>query len=232
VLSKVTNKYEVEAYDKIFTKDEADVRFAANQHFHSFLPKYYGSFTNAESGETYIKLENLLQGRANANILDLKMGTTSITVNTPLDQYERANEKDAKTTSVSLGFRVTGYIIKDKEGKVIEKEVKPHGKALAEHIPGIISKVLSGNDLGSINQEALDFVTKRAGEMLEYFENHHSRMITGSSVLMIIDNVSKSYEMKIIDLSSSKDFEDLSKRDEGYVLGLRNIISFLNGLKE
>ena len=49
--------------------------------------------------------------------------------------------------------------------------------------------------------------------MLDYFENHHSRMITGSSVLMIIDNVTHSYEMKIIDLSSSVDFEDLGKRD-------------------
>lgn len=138
------------------------------------------------------------------------MGTTSITVNTPADDYERIREKDEKTTSTTLGFRVTAYIIKDKEGKVLEKEVKPHGKALAEHIPGIIRKVLSGNELGAINPEALEFVRKRTAEMLEYFENHHSRMITGSSVLFIIDNVTKSYEMKIIDLSSSKDFEDLT----------------------
>lgn len=138
MLTKVTNKFEVEAYEKIFTKDANDLRYSANQIFHQFLPKYYGNFTNEETGETYIKLENLLQGRPYANILDLKMGTTSITVNTPLDMYDRAREKDAKTTSVTLGFRVTGYIIKDHEGKVLQKEVKPHGKALAEHIPGII----------------------------------------------------------------------------------------------
>ena len=86
---------------------------------------------------------------------------------------------------------------------ILEKEVKPHGKAQAEHIPGIIAKVLSGNDQGSINKDALNFVRARAKEMLHYFENHHSRRITGSSVLMLIDNVTKSYEMKIIDLSSS-----------------------------
>ena len=68
-------------------------------------------------------------------------------------------------------------------------------------------------------------------DMLEYFENHHSRKITGSSVLLVIDNVSKSYEMKIIDLSSSQDFSDLSQRDEGYVLGLRSILKFLNELQ-
>ena len=89
-LTKVTNKFEVEAYEKIFTKDVNDVRFSANQTFHKFLPTYYGSFTT-DSGETFIKLENLLQGRPNANILDLKMGTSSITVNTPLDMYDYTN---------------------------------------------------------------------------------------------------------------------------------------------
>ena len=64
---------------------------------------------------------------------------------------ERINEKDAVTTSVTLGFRVTGYLIKDKQGNVIEKELKPHGKALAEHIPRIIKKVLSGNEREDIN---------------------------------------------------------------------------------
>ena len=138
VLNKVTNKYEVEAYEKIFTADVNDIRYGANQAFKKFLPTYHGSFTS-ENGETYIKLENLLLGRPNANILDLKMGTSSITVNTPLDRYDYSNQKDAKTTSVSLGFRVTGYIIKDKSGKVVQREIKPHGKALAEHIPGIIT---------------------------------------------------------------------------------------------
>ena len=45
---------------------------------------------------------------------------------------------------------------------------------------------------------------------------------------MIIDNVTKKYEMKIIDLSSSQDYDDLSKRDEGYILGIQNLIKFLN----
>ena len=46
--------------------------------------------------------------------------------------------------------------------------------------------------------------------MLDYYENHHSRFISGSSILMIVDNVTKKYEMKIIDLSSSLEFDDLS----------------------
>ncbi len=90
------------------------------------------------------------------------MGTTTITVNTPEDRYEYSRQKDAKTTSVTLGFRVTAYIIKDAYGNVVEKEVKPHGKALAEHIPSIIKKVLMGNQQENINLEALEFFKKRS----------------------------------------------------------------------
>lgn len=96
---------------------------------------------------------------------------------------------------------MTAYIIKDKKGEIKEKEVKPHGRVLAEHIPGILRRVLSGNDNREINQEALDFLKKRTAELIEYFENQNSRAITGSSVLIVIDNLNKSYEMKVIDLS-------------------------------
>ena len=79
---KVTNNYEVEAYEKIFTKDVSDKRYEANAIFHRFLPHYYGYFTKEETGEFYIKLENLLIEKPHANILDMKIGTTSVTVNT------------------------------------------------------------------------------------------------------------------------------------------------------
>jgi hypothetical protein len=144
--------------------------------------------------------------------------------------YDYINQKDHKTTTISHGFRVTAYIIKDANGNVIEKEVKPHGKALAEHIPGILKRVLGGNGLSEINQDALDFIRRRTSEILEYFENHNTRSITGSSVLILIDNISKSYEMKIIDLSHFIDFEDTNQRDTGYILGLKNLIKFLNEL--
>jgi hypothetical protein len=169
--------------------------------------------TDPVSKETMIRIENLLHSRPKANVLDLRMGTSSITINTPPHKYDYIKEKDHKTTTETLGFRVTAYIIKDKEGKIIEKEVKPHGKVLAEHIPGILRRVLSGNENREINKDALNFLLRRTSELIDYFENHNSRSITGSSVLIIIDNVSKSYEMKIIDLSHFQDLPDTKQRD-------------------
>lgn len=55
-------------------------------------------------------------------------------------------------------------------------------------------------------------------------------MITGSSVLFIVDNVNKTFDMRIIDLSHFVDLEDSMQRDQGYIIGLQNILKFLNQL--
>ena len=54
--------------------------------------------------------------------------------------------------------------------------------------------------------------------------------MTGSSVLILVDNITKSYDIRIIDLSHFQDFDDVSQRDEGYILGLTNILKFFNEL--
>lgn len=81
-------------------------------------------------------------------------------------------------------------------------------------------KVLKSNGSQKINRDALDYFRRVGKEMLDYFQTHHSRRIAGSSILLIVDNVNMHYEMRIIDLSSCYDFEDLTERDEGYILGL------------
>ena len=48
-----------------------------------------------------------------AAVLDLRMGTSSITAITPEHLYEYITQKDQKTTTSTLGFRVTAYILKD-----------------------------------------------------------------------------------------------------------------------
>ena len=89
-----------------------------------------------------------------AAVLDLRMGTSSITAITPEHLYEYITQKDQKTTTSTLGFRVTAYILKDSQGNVTEKVVKPHGKVLAPHIPSILKKVLScGTKNNDINQD-------------------------------------------------------------------------------
>jgi hypothetical protein len=48
------------------------------------------------------------------------MGTSSISIDTPLDKHAYTIDKDSKTTTMSHGFRVTAYVVKDKTGNVVE----------------------------------------------------------------------------------------------------------------
>jgi len=88
-------------------------------------------------------IENLLKSCPSASILDLKMGISTVSARKRVKRNTiKALQKDQDTTTVQLGFRVTGYIIKDRLGMVKEKVVKPHGLVKKEHIPGILEKIL------------------------------------------------------------------------------------------
>lgn len=117
----------------------------------------------------YIKFENLMHDRLRGSVLDLKVGYTSVTKNTTPEKVDRIKRKDLTTTSVTLGFRVTGYIIKDEKGEVIESVKKPKDLVKAEHLPDIFRKILKSNNQTEINPIARDFFLRRAREMLEYF---------------------------------------------------------------
>eukprot|EP00347_Sterkiella_histriomuscorum_P001582 403371475 len=230
VLAKKTNICELETYQKIFRVQESHPYYKPFQMFRNFLPNYHGYFE--QDGVLNIKLDNLMNGMSHASVLDIKMGTTSITVNTAIEKHERVRAKDALTTSVKLGMRITAMIVKDSQGQVQEKVRKPHGKAQECNIPEFIIKVLRSNEHQHINREALDYFIDTAEKMLEYFVNDHPLKITGSSILLIVDNTNKKYSMKIIDLSSCEEIEEASQRDESYILGIQSLLRILKSIRD
>ena len=66
-----------------------------------------------------------MQGRDNASIIDLKMGTNTITfnINKP-DRLKKRLLKDQMTTSKKLGLKVIGYVIKSRQKDIEEKFYK------------------------------------------------------------------------------------------------------------
>ena len=67
-----------------------------------------------------------MYGRENANILDLKMGTNTVTfgVKDNPKKYQKRILKDQSTTTAELGMRVIGYVIKSQEKNIEEKFYK------------------------------------------------------------------------------------------------------------
>ena len=54
--------------------------------------------------------------------------------------------------------------------------------------------------------------------------------ITGASILLMVDNIHKKHSVKIIDLSSCEELEDETKRDDGFILGIKSLLAFLEKL--
>ena len=67
-----------------------------------------------------------MKGRENANIIDLKMGTSTVTCNIKgkPDRLAKRIKKDQESTTATLGLRVIGYVIKSKQKGVEEKFYK------------------------------------------------------------------------------------------------------------
>ena len=83
------------------------------------------------------------------------MGTSTVKYNSSLSKKTKTKIKDEKTTTKKLGFRISGYVIKDKDNNIVEQEYKPKEKLKDEHIPTIFEKMLKSGSRDEINQEAL-----------------------------------------------------------------------------
>lgn len=139
-------------------------------------------------------------------------------------------KKDAATTSVSHGFRVTAEVLKDPQtGDVVRKRVKEHGAIQEKDFKEIFISFLEGkisenekltND--EFAAKAHSFYLDIIEQCLNHFETHNTKEIRGSSLLFLIDHKNQKMELKIIDLASYRELKE-GEKDDGYILGLKSL---------
>ena len=238
-VEKRTSSWEVESYESIFNPDLVSKQSPEAQQasigLRRFVPKYYGwkelePEFHTRSLSKIIVLENLLAGMPVGSIMDIKMGTSTITKNTESktnpDEIERSKRKDEQTTSAALGFRITGYINKNGAGEVTAKAKKQYKDITKEHIPDIFRAFLACNDREGPNLELRDQIVSELTAFLKYQrEVNFFRRITGASLLMVLDNTVNRCCVKLIDLASVYDVSD-RKQDDGFIKGLESLIAF------
>ena len=64
----------------------------------------------------------------------------------------------------------------------------------------------------------------------DFLVNRSQREIKGASILILVDHFSCSYAVKMIDLSTISVYNDPTKRDTGLILGVTNLIRFIENL--
>ena len=90
-----------------------------------------------------------MDGHENASIIDIKMGTSTVTCNVKESpkRLEKRHMKDKATTSYKLGLKIIGYVIKSSEKDIEEKFEgwSPLMKAAEEGYVLIIHQLLDKN---------------------------------------------------------------------------------------
>ena len=111
--------------------------YTQNLEFRTFIPKLKSIIQEPKSPEFqnqnqelkhdyYLRLENLMNGHENASIIDIKMGTSTVTCNVKESpkRLEKRHKKDKTTTSFKLGMKIIGYVIKSSQKTIDEKFYK------------------------------------------------------------------------------------------------------------
>lgn len=174
-----------------------------------------------------VTISNLLHEHDTANLLDVKLGTSTLTMRAAKKgRAEEQAKKDAKRITKEFGFCLTGYCTKDKDGKKLENKPKVMAEVNKDNVREHLKKLFMHE--GKVNQKATQEVCKQIDPIIAHFKNVNTFEIRGASFFFVLDHDKDSYDVSMIDLAS---FEFKQKTDEGILFGMENlkdIISKLN----
>lgn len=120
VIYKKTKQGEIEFYHWINnTYISSTLKLMLN-----FIPKFYGIKENPLDCSKMIILENLLDNCENPNIMDCKLGRITWAKEDSEKKKEKRKLINKYSTTDILGFRLTGILVRDKNGNILKKEIK------------------------------------------------------------------------------------------------------------
>lgn len=79
------------------------------------------------------------------SIIDIKLGRNTCDPTANKEKRAKYDKKYMSSTSTQVGFRVSGYIIKDKQGISIEKS-RNYKAITLDIIPELLAKLLKSNE--------------------------------------------------------------------------------------
>ena len=201
---------------KLFSPDEVI-------NFKYFIPTFFGLHIDDTNKKIGIVLENLLNTKPYASMIDVKIGKKSYLDSSTPEKIISEKAKSEISISKSMGFRFTGIIIKDANGKIKMKTIKKecYIGIRKEDVDNIFKSFLRSNDKEEINREALDYFIKFVEKMIYFFRNVCNYKFIATSLFIVLDNISNSYDIKFIDFSYWE--KTNGERDESCIEGLESL---------
>ena len=204
-------------YQHLFSEECQD---PALVQLREIVPHYYG--IEVIDGKNFMVLENLLTGYDNPNLLDCKIGKVTWTRDHTEAKLADQRKKAESTTTGSLGFRITGLVVKDPSGQTVESIMKDEGFSTIklDNIHEYFNKIVNGN------KEQVQTFIHQTERILNWFKSQTSKVFFTASLFYVNGKNGKS-QTRFIDLAYVYDAEGQHDESKGYldvIQGLESVI--------
>ncbi|KAI4305653.1 hypothetical protein L6164_029008 [Bauhinia variegata] len=234
-----------------YTSLSTDARIP--DHIRKYFPTFYGTkVINASDGSglhPHIVLEDLVSSYENPSITDVKIGSRTWYPEASEDYIRKCLQKDRKTSTISLGFRISGMkIFGSKDSGFWKPERKFLQNLSSEDAKLVLKKFVSSN-VPADNGEQPDcsFVSDVFGgssgilaqllELKQWFEVQTIFHFYSCSVLMVYEKVpvvkgdssgADRAVVKLVDFAHVQDGKGVI--DHNFLGGLCSLIRFISDI--
>ncbi|KAI8529310.1 hypothetical protein RHMOL_Rhmol12G0215500 [Rhododendron molle] len=217
-------------------------------HICRFFPVFHGTqLLEASDGSglfPHLVLQDLVSSRLNPSIMDIKIGARTWPAQASEDYIAKCLERDRETTSVSLGFLITGFQM---YGSKESGFWKPHKKFFhgfsTDDVRLVLRKFVSSNASGdfdvdpdcafaSIVYGGSNGILAQLLDLKAWFEDQTLFHFYSCSVLLIyekelaLDGSSSGAEVKLVDFAHVVDGKGVI--DHNFLGGLCSLIKFIS----
>ncbi|OQS03346.1 inositol hexakisphosphate kinase 3 [Thraustotheca clavata] len=181
----------------------------------------------------YLVLGDLTQGYNRPCVLDIKMGTRQHGEDATEDKILRHTQKCNSTTSAELGLRLCGMqIYRQCDGRYVLRDKHWGRKLRASDIEPALLFFLSNGQ--HVRTDAIQALLQRLNKLKEQIISTIGIRFWGSSLLLVYEGDSKENDrmtdVRLIDFAHCHQDASITTPDEGLILGLTNLITFLTNL--
>ncbi|XP_059642698.1 inositol polyphosphate multikinase alpha-like [Cornus florida] len=217
-------------------------------HVRRFFPIFYGTqLLEASDGSglhPHLILQDLLSSRLNPSVMDVKMGSRTWPPQASEDYIQKCLKKDRESTSILLGFRISGLeVFKNKETGYWKPEKNLIQNLSVEDVRLVLRKFVSSNGSTDLDLEPnCSFASTVYGgssgilaqllELKAWFEDQTIFHFYSCSVLLLyekelaLEGRSSGAEVKLVDFAHV--VEGGGVIDHNFLGGLCSLIKFIS----
>lgn len=200
-----------------------------------FFPAYYGTqIIKASDGSglhPHLVLQDVVSDYVKPCISDVKIGSRTWYPQASEDYRAKCLRKDRASTSVTLGFRISGLQIYqgEKSGYWKPDRKKQIQKFTVDDVRSVLKKLISSNQSG---YNGLSGILRQLLELKSWFEDQTDFHFYSCSLLLIYDGESEENGgnpqpmVKLIDFAHV--FEGHGVIDHNFLGGLCSLIKFIS----